>query len=129
MTMNPNYEQIGKTFVQQYYAMFDADAAVRTGLANFYSDGNSLLTYEGQQIMGRQNIMEKLQRMGFQKIQHILTATDTQPTLDGGVLVVVLGQLKTDDDPLQTFNETFVLKPLNQSFYIEHHIFRLALHA
>ena len=35
--MNPNYEQIGKTFVQQYYAMFDGDAAVRGGLANFYS--------------------------------------------------------------------------------------------
>ena len=35
--MNPNYEQIGKTFVQQYYAIFDTDAAGRAGLANFYS--------------------------------------------------------------------------------------------
>lgn len=37
VSMNPNYEQIGKTFVQQYYAMFDGDATLRTGLANFYS--------------------------------------------------------------------------------------------
>ena len=35
--MNPNYEQIGKTFVQQYYAMFDGDVSLRSGLANFYS--------------------------------------------------------------------------------------------
>lgn len=89
---------------------------------------NSLMTFEGQQIMGRQNIMEKIQRLGFQKIQHIVTATDCQPTLDGGVLVVVLGQLKTDDDPPHTFNQTFILKPADQSFYVEHDIFRLALH-
>jgi hypothetical protein len=64
--MNPNYEQIGKTFVQQYYAMFDGDASIRTGLANFYSDGKSLMTFGGQQIMGRQNIMQKIQGLGFE---------------------------------------------------------------
>lgn len=87
------------------------------------------MTFEGQQIMGRQNIMEKIQSMGFQRIQHIITTTDTQPTMDGGVLVVVLGQLKTDDDPPHTFIQTFILKPANNSFYVEHDIFRLALHA
>ena len=35
--MNPSYEQIGKTFVQQYYALFDGDVTARAGLANFYS--------------------------------------------------------------------------------------------
>lgn len=45
--MNPNYEQIGKTFVQQYYAMFDGDVSMRTGLANFYSvSGKVVVRYE-----------------------------------------------------------------------------------
>lgn len=87
------------------------------------------MTFEGQQRMGRQNILEKIQGMGFQKIRHIVTATDSQPTLDGGVVVVVLGQLQTDDDPPHTFNQTFILKPADQSFYVAHDIFRLALHA
>lgn len=86
------------------------------------------MTFEGQQMMGRAKIMEKIQGLTFQKIQHILTAIDVQPTLDGGVLVVVLGQLKTDEDPPHTFNQTFVLKPLGETFYVEHDIFRLALH-
>ena len=34
--MNPNYETIGKTFVQQYYALMD-DSTQRPNVANFYS--------------------------------------------------------------------------------------------
>jgi hypothetical protein len=87
------------------------------------------MTFEGQQFMGRAAIIEKIQGLSFEKIQHIVTTIDSQPTMDGGVLIVVLGQLKTDDDPPHTFNQTFVLKPAEGSFYVEHDIFRLALHA
>ena len=79
-------------------------------------------------MMGRTAIMEKLQGLSFKTIRHIISTTDCQPTLDGGVIIVVVGQLKTDDDPPHTFNQTFVLKPINDSFYVEHDIFRLALH-
>jgi len=126
--MNPNYDQIGKSFVQQYYAQFDVDAAQRAALGVFYSEQSSLLTFEGMQLMGRNAIVEKLQGLQFKTIQHIISTTDCQPTMDGGVIVVVLGQLKTDDDPPHTFNQTFVLKPIGDSFYVEHDIFRLALH-
>lgn len=36
MAINPNYEQIGKQFVTQYYAMFD-DANQRANLGSFYT--------------------------------------------------------------------------------------------
>lgn len=36
MTLNPNYEAIGKSFVQQYYAMLDNNDT-RLQVANFYS--------------------------------------------------------------------------------------------
>ncbi|KAH9416163.1 putative nuclear transport factor 2 [Dermatophagoides pteronyssinus] len=128
MALNPNYEQIGKTFVQQYYAIMD-DNNQRLNVANFYSETNSLMTFEGSQLMGRAKILEKFQSLTFQKIQHLITVIDSQPTFDGGVLVTVLGQLKTDDDPPHTFNQTFVLKPMADTFFVEHDIFRLALHA
>ncbi|XP_015042260.1 uncharacterized protein Ntf-2 isoform X2 [Drosophila pseudoobscura] len=36
MSLNPQYEDIGKGFVQQYYALFD-DPANRASVVNFYS--------------------------------------------------------------------------------------------
>lgn len=53
-----------------------------------------MMTFEGQQFLGRTKIMEKFQGLTFQKIQHLITATDCQPMFDGGIMIVVLGQLK-----------------------------------
>ncbi|XP_053208380.1 probable nuclear transport factor 2 [Panonychus citri] len=127
MTLNPNYAEIGKNFVQQYYTLFD-DPNLRAGILPLYSETNSLMTFEGEQLLGRVKIMEKLQGLTFKTIKHVVTTVDCQPTFDGGVLIVVLGQLKTDDDPPHTFNQVFVLKPLGDSFFVEHDIFKLALH-
>jgi len=120
-------ESIGKQFVQQYYAVFD-DANQRANLGVFYSEEKSLMTFEGQQLQGRIKIMEKIQGLTFQKILHLITVVDCQPTFDGGVMASVMGQLKTDDDPPHTFTQVFVLKSVGDSFYVEHDIFRLALH-
>lgn len=127
MTLNPQYETIGKSFVQQYYMMFD-DPLQRANLVNLYSADQSMMSFEGEQFQGSLKIMEKFTSLTFQKIQHLITAVDTQPMFDGGILIVVLGQLKTDEDPPHGFNQSFVLKPLGDSFFIQHEIFRLALH-
>lgn len=107
--------------------MFD-DPALRPNLGTLYNEEKSLMTFEGQQIFGRTKILEKIQGLGFQKICHSVTIIDCQPMFDGGILISVLGQLKTDDDPAHTFNQVFVLKPIADSFYVEHDVFRLALH-
>ena len=52
------------------------------------------MTFEGQQMQGSAKIMEKINSLTFQKIQHLITAVDCQPTFDGGILINVLGQLK-----------------------------------
>jgi hypothetical protein len=38
---NPNYDQVAKAFVPQYYAIMDGDKTSRIGLANFYSVSRS----------------------------------------------------------------------------------------
>jgi hypothetical protein len=126
--MNPDYENIGKVFVQQYYAMFDGGVQARVGIANFYSD-TSLLTFEGHQFLGKAKIGEKLANLSFQKIEHVIEICDTQPTMDGGVVILVLGLLKTDDDPPHRFMQTFVLKAANGTFFVQHDLFRLCLSA
>ncbi|KAK9296389.1 probable nuclear transport factor 2 isoform X1 [Bombus vosnesenskii] len=127
MALNAQYEVIGKGFVQQYYAMFD-DPAQRPNLINMYNTESSFMTFEGLQIQGAIKIMEKLTSLTFQKINRIITAIDSQPMFDGGVLINVLGRLQTDEDQPHAYIQTFVLKPIGTSFYVQHDIFRLALH-
>nr|XP_042903511.1 probable nuclear transport factor 2 isoform X2 [Parasteatoda tepidariorum] len=93
MSWNPQYDHIGRTFVQQYYTCFD-DPLQRSTLADFYDVEKSLMTFEDVQICGRTKIMEKITSLTFQKIAHSITSIDTQPMFDGGILVCVLGQLK-----------------------------------
>eukprot|EP00088_Acartia_fossae_P013234 TRINITY_DN16899_c0_g1_i1.p1 TRINITY_DN16899_c0_g1~~TRINITY_DN16899_c0_g1_i1.p1 ORF type:complete len:132 (-),score=33.49 TRINITY_DN16899_c0_g1_i1:671-1066(-) len=127
MALNPNYDEIGKAFTQQYYALFD-NPATRGQLQGLYNAEQSLMSFEGQQMQGAEKIMGKIASLTFQKIQHLITAVDCQPMFDGGILINVLGQLKTDDDPPQSFMQNFVLRPGGDSFYIQHDVFRLVLH-
>jgi len=127
MALNPQYEDIGKGFVQQYYAIFD-DPLQRPNLVNLYNNDQSFMTFEGQQLQGAVKIMEKLQSLTFQKITRVLTAVDSQPMFDGGVLINVLGRLQCDEDPPHAFSQVFSLKPLGNSFFCQHDIFRLNIH-
>lgn len=127
MALNPSYEAIGKGFVQQYYTMFD-DPAQRPNLINVYNTESSFMTFEGLQIQGAIKIVEKLTSLTFQKINRMITAIDSQPMFDGGILINVLGRLQTDEDPPHPFNQVFVLKPLGDSFFCQHDIFRLGLY-
>ncbi|XP_044271218.1 probable nuclear transport factor 2 isoform X1 [Tribolium madens] len=127
MALNPQYEAIGKGFVQQYYALFD-EPSQRPNLANMYNIESSFMTFEGVQLQGSVKIMEKLTSLSFKKINRIITAVDSQPMFDGGVLINVLGRLQADEDPPHAFSQVFVLKPLGNSFFVQHDIFRLGIH-
>ncbi|EAA04212.2 probable nuclear transport factor 2 [Anopheles maculipalpis] len=127
MAINPQYEEIGKGFVTQYYALFD-DSTQRPSLVNLYNAELSFMTFEGQQIQGAAKILEKLQSLTFQNIKRVLTAVDSQPMFDGGVLINVLGRLQCDEDPPHAYSQTFVLKPLGGTFFCAHDIFRLNIH-
>ncbi|XP_068267507.1 nuclear transport factor 2 [Nyctibius grandis] len=120
----PIWEQIGSSFVQHYYQLFDAD---RTQLGAIYIDA-SCLTWEGQQFQGKAAIVEKLSSLPFQKIQHSITAQDHQPTPDSCILSMVVGQLKADEDPIMGFHQMFLLKNINDAWVCTNDMFRLALH-
>ncbi|XP_022227144.2 probable nuclear transport factor 2 [Drosophila obscura] len=126
-SVNPQYESIGNRFVEQYYAIFDYPET-RASVAYFYSATDSYMTFEGHQIQGAQKILEKIQDLSFKKIVRVLSAVDTQPTLAGGVLVNVIGHLKSDDDPPISFTQAFLLRASGNSFFVANDIFRLYTH-
>ncbi|XP_047502319.1 probable nuclear transport factor 2 [Penaeus chinensis] len=128
MTLNPQFQQIGESFVKQYYLIFDGEREGREKLVNFYHAELSLMSFEGVQVQGAAQIIDKIKGLTFNKIARAITTVDCQPTFDGGVMVNILGQLKMDEDPVHGFSQTFVLKPMNDSFFIQHDSFRLVIH-
>lgn len=125
--MNPDFAKIGNLFVQQFYNLFD-NPVTRSQLGSFYTP-DSMLTFEGTQLQGGNAIVEKIVGLPFQQIKHIITTIDCQPTYDGGVQVLVIGQLKTDQDHPHSFSQVFFLRPgQNNSFFVANEFFRLSLH-
>ncbi|KAL6771470.1 hypothetical protein ACKKBG_A26510 [Auxenochlorella protothecoides x Auxenochlorella symbiontica] len=115
-------EAVAKAFTDHYYATFDSN---RANLLGLYQD-QSLLSFEGQKFQGAQQIVQKLASLPFQNCQHRISSTDAQPSVSGGVLVFVTGQLITEGEsnPLK-FSQTFHLAPLNGSFVVTNDLFRL----
>lgn len=88
----------------------------------------SMLTFEGQQFQGSQRIVEKLQALPFQRVQHRVTTIDAQPSnpQSGPLLVTVTGCLLVDEEQNpQQFSQTFQLVPEGSNYFIFNDIFRL----
>ena len=115
---------LSKAFADQLYKWFDGN---RSLLGNLYVDC-SILQFENDLFVGKEKIMNKLTSLPFTVCKHVLTTVDGQPTVDGGILVHVVGQLKTDDDQPHTFSEAFHLKAANGSWLILNDFFGLGLH-
>ncbi|KAI9433827.1 nuclear transport factor 2 [Lactarius indigo] len=115
---------IAKQFTDFYYTTFDSN---RASLAPLYRD-TSMLTFEGTQIQGTSQIVEKLTSLPFAKVQHKVTTLDAQPSNPTvpSLVVSVTGLLVVDDspNPLQ-FSQVFQLIPEGGSYYVLNDIFRL----
>uniref|UniRef100_A0A8C4S3N1 Nuclear transport factor 2 n=1 Tax=Erpetoichthys calabaricus TaxID=27687 RepID=A0A8C4S3N1_ERPCA len=120
----PLWEQIGTSFVQHYYQLFDTN---RPQLESIYTE-ESCLTWEGEQFHGKTAIIQKISSLPFHKIAHSITAQDHQPTPDSCILSMVVGQLKADDDQVLGFHQSFLLKGFNNAWVCTNEVFRLALH-
>jgi len=125
MSYLPNFKEIGEQFVQHYYREFSAD---RKNVIPLYHD-QAMLTYEEKMAQGKDAIGDVLvNKLSFTNIQHDITKVDVQPTMDSGLIILVTGRLKTDEDHPHAFSETFLVKQINGSFLLVHDVFRLSLH-
>lgn len=132
--MSSSFEELGKAFVQHYYTQL---ATNREALQGLYAD-NSMMTFEGAPFSGKQNIATKIMGLTFKTIQHQITCCDCQPVIfpppvpgqpnEEAVFVMVMGKLKTDEDPPHSFSQTFLLKKSDTSIYIANEVFRMILH-
>ncbi|KAL0698772.1 hypothetical protein Bca4012_054894 [Brassica carinata] len=117
-------DAVAKAFVEHYYSTFDNN---RVGLAGLYQEA-SMLTFEGQKILGVQNIVSKLTSLPFQQCKHNISTVDCQPSGPAsGMLVFVSGNLQlAGEEHALKFSQMFHLMPTSQgSFYVFNDIFRL----
>ena len=89
-----NFEEVSKAFTQHFYMTFDTN---REGLASLYTD-QSLMTYEGTQIMGQAAIMNKYRSLGFNQAKHNIKTQDAHPNplQPNAVIVFVTGDLQIE---------------------------------
>lgn len=121
------WEQLGNQLVKQYYEIFDHGASRELVLPLYHP--NAIINFEDHSGQGHLAIKEVLtEKLTFKKIEHLITKVDCQPTEESGVIVLVTGKLKTDDDPIHSFSQTFYVKPRDGNYFIFHDIFRLSIH-
>ncbi|WCJ20269.1 Nuclear transport factor 2 [Euphorbia peplus] len=122
--MEEQVETVGRAFVDHYYHLFDTD---RSSLAALYQP-TSMLTFEGQKILGGENISGKLNGLPFDQCKHLISTIDSQPSsFPGGIVVFVSGSLQLigEDHPLR-FSQMFHLVPAIQGgMFVQNDVFRL----
>ncbi|XP_030457040.2 nuclear transport factor 2B [Syzygium oleosum] len=124
--MEEQVEIVGRAFVDHYYHLFDTD---RASLSSLYQP-TSMLTFEGQRVVGVHDITEKLSQLPFDQCQHLISSIDSQPySTNGtaGIVVFVSGSLRLpgEEHPLR-FSQMFHLIPSPAgSFFAQNDMFRL----
>ena len=122
--MSVDFQGIGTAFLQQYYPTFGRD---RSQVAGAYRD-NSLLTYQGKQLMGVGNIMTFFKdQVTFTSANYQPEDIDCHPSVSGGVLISVNGLVTPEGEtrPLK-FNDVFHLATdQNGGWYITNQMFRI----
>ncbi|WOL15130.1 hypothetical protein Cni_G23911 [Canna indica] len=89
--MEEQLEMVAKAFVDHYYNLFDTNRAALTCLYNH----TSMLSFEGQKMMGIEEIGQKLSQLPFDHCKHSISTIDCQPSaVVGGILVFVSGNLQ-----------------------------------
>ncbi|CCW63575.1 unnamed protein product [Phytomonas sp. EM1] len=117
-----SFQEVGAQFVQHYYAFFSTQ---RAQLAGVYR-ASTLLTWQSEQLQGVEAITARFANLGFTEAQFKTDSVDCQPSLSGGVLVVVNGEvaLKDERHPLK-FNDVFHLAQDNGQWYVSNQIFNI----
>jgi len=121
-------EKTAADFTAFYYAKVD-DIEKRAELKDLYTEA-SVMTWEGDVILGQTNIVAKLASMP--KVTHQTQTTDVQPSSPSvpNLIVSVKGLLWVEENPPMQFHQVFQLIYVEGKavpYYIHNDIFRLIL--
>ena len=121
-----DFQSVGSQFIAHFYSTLTTNRAQLGGL---YTD-QSMLSYEGEQFLGREQIMGKLGGLPNLTYDSEGAVADYQPSVNNGIFVLVQGTLYIDgnrEQPLR-FTHTFLLQQGGeQGYFVMNEVFRLSL--
>lgn len=108
----------------QYYLLFDG-VVPRAGIKDYYDSTDSIMVYGGEIFIGVDKITEKLNNLP-KVYQRNITASDFQPTNDGGVILNIFGRIQFTDATTSPFffTEMLIIKLKVTSYYIQNQYLR-----
>lgn len=129
MAQYTNTQYVAHEFVRQYYTILHKDP---TQLHRFYTK-ESRLTHgvspnaksDEQPVCGQEAIYEKIAQLNFKNCFTKIRSVDSHPTLAGGVVIQVNGELANSGMGYRKFMQTFVLAQQEpKKYHVVNDIFR-----
>ena len=97
-----DFQAVGTQFITHYYQSLQTNKAA---LASLYT-AESMLSYEGEQFMGKDAIGEKLSGLPSLTFDANNAVVDYQPSVNNGIFVLITGQLFIDGNQEQPLKFT-----------------------
>ncbi|KAF9290782.1 hypothetical protein BGZ68_006016 [Mortierella alpina] len=112
-------DSVGSQFAHEYYTFLNKEPS---RLHLFYNK-NSVLShgYQGNDVDA---IREKVVQLDFEDCKVLVQNIDSQNSINGGIVIQVLGQMSNRGGIAQQFVQTFFLAEQPQGYYVLNDIFR-----
>ncbi|KAJ1660561.1 hypothetical protein IWQ61_000524 [Dispira simplex] len=118
-------QEVGWMFVEAYYTTLSKNT---THLHRYYKKQSSLIYgVEGKTVkpcFGQEEIHAKIVEANFRDCKVLVSNVDSIPSMNGSILVQVIGELSNDNGPSQKFTQTFLLAEQPNGYYVLNDIFR-----
>jgi len=123
---------VSKQFVHSYYKILHQSPQE---LHRFYKEGSSFTcgseaTYGASEetVSGLEAITKKIQQLDFQNCRVTLSVVDAQSSVQGGIIIMVVGHLANKEESPRKFVQTFYLaeqsSTTSRGYYVHNDIFR-----
>ncbi|KAF9121987.1 hypothetical protein BGW39_010122 [Mortierella sp. 14UC] len=111
--------EVGMMFVHEYYTFLNKEPS---RLHCFYNKQSTMS--HGIQGEDTEDIHAKILALDFEDCKVLVSNVDSQTSLNGGIMIQVLGEMSNRGGPSQKFVQTFFLAEQPKGFYVLNDIFR-----
>ncbi|OCF41210.1 RAN protein binding protein [Kwoniella heveanensis CBS 569] len=121
--IQPN--DVGWQFVPQYYNFVNKQPH---RLHCFYNKRSTFIHgeegEESQIALGQQEIHDRITAIGYDECKVYIHSIDSQSSANGGIIILVIGEMSNKDSPWRKFTQTFFLAEQPNGYFVLNDIFR-----
>ncbi|KAK8869873.1 hypothetical protein IAR55_000441 [Kwoniella newhampshirensis] len=121
--IQPN--DVGWQFVPQYYNFVNKQPH---RLHCFYNKRSTFIHgEEGEEApiaLGQQEIHERIVAIGYNQCKVYIHSIDSQSSSNGGIIILVIGEMSNSNGPWRKFTQTFFLAEQPNGYFVLNDIFR-----